>query len=155
MHDLIKEILASCGDRISIFRLLNSEERKILGNFLEVVRHPAGTVCIREGENINYIGIIVSGRMKFERLNRITGKPTLLAVLEKGSHVGDFSMLSERTSLGQVRTVEVTELLVISHDKLESFMQEHPFIGIKILKGISTVLSIRLKSAIDKIMVLS
>ena len=34
-------------------------------------------------------------------------------------------------------------------------MQKHPHIGIKILKGISTVLSIRLKSAIDKVMVLS
>ena len=155
MHDLIKDIMESTGDKISIFRLLNREERMKIGNFLEIVRYPAGTVCVKEGESINYIGIIASGRMKFERHNHITGKPTLLAVLEKGSHVGDFSMLPERASLGQLRTIEDTELLVISHDKLDSFMQEQPYIGIKILKGISTVLSIRLKNAIDKIMVLS
>jgi CRP-like cAMP-binding protein len=155
MHDLIKDIMESAGDKISIFRLLNREERMKIGNFLEIVNFPAGTVCVKEGENINYIGIIASGRMKFERHNHITGKPTLLAVLEKGSHVGDFSMLPERASLGQLRTIEDTELLVISHDRLDTFMQEHPYIGIKILKGISTVLSIRLKSAIDKIMVLS
>jgi CRP-like cAMP-binding protein len=110
---------------------------------------------VKEGEKINYIGIIASGRMKFERHNRITDKPTLLAVLEKGSHVGDFSMLAERESLGQVRTIEDTELLVISHDRLDAFMLDNPLAGIKILKGISTVLSIRLKSAIDKVMVLS
>ena len=110
---------------------------------------------MKEGEKVNYIGIIASGRMKFERHNRITDKPSLLAVLEKGSHVGDFSMLQERESLGQVRTVEDTELLVISHDKLDTFMHENPHTGIKILKGISSVLSIRLKSAIDKVMVLS
>jgi hypothetical protein len=34
-------------------------------------------------------------------------------------------------------------------------MQEYPHTGIKILKGVSTVLSIRLKNAIDKVMVLS
>jgi len=104
---------------------------------------------------MNYIGIIAKGRMKFERPNRITGKPVLLAVLETGSHVGDFSMLPERKSLGQVRAVEDTDLFVITHDKLDAFMQEHPHIGIKILKGISTVLSIRLKSAIDRVMILS
>ncbi|KPJ97235.1 MAG: hypothetical protein AMJ60_12220 [Desulfobacterales bacterium SG8_35] len=155
MNDVIKEIMETSGDRISIFRLLDSGERKKIGPYFEIVRYPAGTVCVDEGGKINYIGIIASGRMKFERRNRITGKPILLAVLEKGSHVGDFSMLPERESLGRLRTVEDTELLVISHDKLDTFMQENPYTGIKILKGISAVLSIRLKSAIDKVMVLS
>ena len=155
MNDVIKEIMESSGDKISIFRLLDSQEMKKIGEYFDLVKYPAGTVCVKEKEKINYIGIIVSGRMKFERHNRITDKPTLLAVLEKGSHVGDFSMLQERESLGQVRTVEDTELLVISHDKLDTFMHENPHTGIKILKGISSVLSIRLKSAIDKVMVLS
>lgn len=155
MQDIIKEIIENTGDKISIFRLLSREERIRIGEFSEVRRFPAGTVCVKEGENIDYIGIIVSGRMKFERHNRITDKPTLLAVLEKGSHVGDFSMLPARESLGQVRAIEDTELLVIGHDQLDSFMRAHPHTGIKILKGISTVLSIRLKSAIDKVMVLS
>ena len=155
MQDVIKEIMDSCGDKITIFRLLNTEERRMIGELFKLVRYPAGSVCVKEGETINYIGIIAKGRMKFERSNRITGRPALLGILEKGSHVGDFSMLPERKSLGQVRAVEDTDLLVLSHNKLDTFMQEHPHTGIKILKGISTVLSIRLKSAIDKVMVLS
>jgi CRP-like cAMP-binding protein len=155
MNDIIEEIIETAADKISIFRLLDDGERKKIGECFELVRYPAGTVFIQEGAKINYIGIIASGRMKFERHNRITDKPNLLAVLEKGSHVGDFSMLPERESLGQVRTVEDSELLVITHDKLDRFMQEYPQTGIKVLKGISAVLSIRLKSAIDKIMVLS
>jgi CRP-like cAMP-binding protein len=155
MHDIIKEIIASSEDKISIFRLLDKDEEKMIGNLFELVKYPAGTICVEEGENINYIGIIATGKMRFERHNRITGKPTLLAILEKGSHVGDFSMLPERESLGQVRAVEDTNLLTLSHDELDAFMQENPYTGIKILKGISTVLSIRLKSAIDKVMILS
>ena len=145
----------SAGDKITIFRLLNRDERMLVAELCRLAKYPAGTVCIREGETINFIGIIARGKMKFERANRITGKPALLGVLETGSHVGDFSMLPERVSLGQVRAVEDTELLPLAHDELDAFMQEHPRIGIKILKGISTVLSIRLKSAIDKVMVLS
>jgi CRP-like cAMP-binding protein len=155
MHDIIKEIIASSKDKISIFRLLDKDEEKMIGNLFELVKYPAGTICVEEGENINYIGIIATGKMRFERHNRITGKPTLLAILEKGSHVGDFSMLPERESLGQVRAVEDTNLLTLSHDELDAFMQDPPYTGIKILKDISTVLSIRLKSAIDKVMILS
>ncbi len=67
-----------------------------------------------------------------------------------------FPCCSERESLGQVRAVEDTDLVsVVHHDELDAFMHEHPHIGIKILKGISSVLSIRLKSAIDKVMILS
>jgi CRP-like cAMP-binding protein len=155
MSDMIQEIIEASGDKISIFRLLDKEERKRLAECFELVTYPAGSVCVREGEKISYIGIIASGSMKFERHNNITGRPTLLAVLETGSHVGDFSMLSERESMGQVRAIEDTEMLVIKHDRLDDFMQEHPQTGIKIFKGISTVLTIRLKNAIDRVMVLS
>ena len=155
MQNTIKEIIETYGDKISIFRLLNYGEINMIGEFFELAKHPARSVCIKEGEKINYIGIIAKGKMKFERHNNITGKPTVLAILEKGSHVGDFSMLPERESLGQLRAIEDTDLLIISHQDLDAFMQEHPHVGIKILKGISTVLSIRLKSAIDRVMILS
>ena len=41
MSDIIKEIMETSGDKISIFRLLDSEERKKIGEFLERVRYPA------------------------------------------------------------------------------------------------------------------
>jgi len=155
MQDIIKEIIESSGDKVSIFRLLNKDEINMVAELFELVKYPAGSICVKEGDTIDYIGIIAKGKMKFERHNKINDRPTLLAILEKGSHVGDFSMLQKRESLGQRRAVEDTDLLVIHHDDLDAFMHEHPHIGIKILKGISTVLSMRLKSAIDQIMILS
>jgi hypothetical protein len=43
--------------------------------------------------------IIVAGRMQLERHGRITGKPILPAVFEKGFHVGDVSMLDISSGL--------------------------------------------------------
>ena len=155
MQEAIKEIIDSSGDKISIFRLLDKDEINRVGELFRLVNFPAGTICVREGDSISYIGIIARGKMRFERRNKITDRPTLLAILDKGSHVGDFSMLQERKSLGQVSAAEDTELLIASHDDLDAFMREYPETGIKILKGISMVLSIRLKSAIDRVMILS
>ena len=93
--------------------------------------------------------------MKFERQARITGKPILLAILGKGSHVGDFSIQPERETFGQLTAIEETELLVTTYARLDQFMREHPAIGVKILKGISAIQSIRLRNAIDRVVWLS
>jgi len=155
MEERIRDIIERSGHAISLLRLLDADEKKQLAPCFELVRYPAGAVCFREGEKISTIGIIVSGKMKFERQARITGKPILLAILGKGSHVGDFSMQPEREAFGQLTAVEDTELLVTTHARLDQFMREHPATGVKILKGISTILSIRLKNAIDRVVWLS
>ncbi|MBU0485547.1 MAG: cyclic nucleotide-binding domain-containing protein [Proteobacteria bacterium] len=154
MEKRIKEIIESQGSEISIIHLLEPEEREKIASCFELVYHPAKTVIIKEGEKINYIGIVASGELKFERQGKFA-KPITLALITKGAHIGDFSMQPEREVLGQLRTLTDTELLVITHAKLEAFIQENPYTGIKILKGISTVLSIRLKNAIDKIVFMS
>jgi CRP-like cAMP-binding protein len=155
MEDRISEIIERSGNEINMLRLLDAGERKRLARCFELVRYPPGAVCFREGEKISTIGLIAAGKMKFERQARITGKPILLAILGKGSHVGDFSMQPEREAFGQLTAVEDTELLVTTHARLDAFMQEHPATGVKILKAISTILSIRLKNAIDRVVWLS
>jgi len=155
MEENIHDIIERCGNAISMLRLLDADEKKQLAFCFELAHYPAGTICFHEGEKISTFGIIVSGKMKFERQARITGKPILLAMLGKGSHVGDFSMRPEREAFGQLTAVEDTALLVTTHARLDQFMGEHPVIGVKILKGISTILSIRLKNAIDRVVWLS
>ena len=154
MKKRIEEIIKTSGDEITIFDLLQPGEIQKIGDSFELVRYPAGTVVLKEGETINYIGIVASGELKLERRGKFVN-PIPLAIFTKGAHFGDFSMLLGRESLGQLKAVVDTELLIITHSKLEAFMQENPYTGIKILKGISSVLSIRLNHAIDQIVFLS
>ena len=154
MKKRIEEIIKTSGDEITIFDLLQPGEIQKIGDSFELVRYPAGTVVLKEGETINYIGIVASGELKLERRGKFVN-PIPLAIFTKGAHFGDFSMLLGRESLGQLKAVVDTELLIITHSKLEAFIQENPYTGIKILKGISSVLSIRLNHAIDQIVFLS
>ena len=154
MKKRIEEIIKTSGDEITIFDLLQPGEIQKIGDSFELVRYPAGTVVLKERETINYIGIVASGELKLERRGKFVN-PIPLAIFTKGAHFGDFSMLLGRESLGQLKAVVDTELLIITHSKLEAFIQENPYTGIKILKGISSVLSIRLNHAIDQIVFLS
>jgi len=155
MKRRIEEIIKTSGDEITIFDLLEPEEIQKLGDSFELVRYPAGTVVLKEGETINYIGIVASGELRLERRGKFVGNWIPLAIFSKGAHFGDFSMLLGKESLGQLKAITDTELLITTHSKLEAFMQENPYTGIKILKGISSVLSLRLKHAIDQIVFLS
>jgi CRP-like cAMP-binding protein len=155
MKKRIEEIIKTSGNEITIFDLMEPGEIQKIGDFFELVQYPAGTIVLKESETINYIGIVASGELKLERRGKFVGNWIPLAILSKGAHFGDFSMLLGRESLGQLKAVLDTELLIINHSKLEAFIQENPYTGIKILKGISSVLSIRLKHAIDQIVFLS
>ena len=102
MNDLIKEILETSGDEVSIFRMLDDEERRKVADCFELIKCPSGSIYLKEGGKVSNIGIVASGKLRFERQQpyyRTAGM--LLAVLEKGAHVGDFSMMSEREAMGQ------------------------------------------------------
>jgi CRP-like cAMP-binding protein len=120
-----------------------------------VVRYSANTVCFRESDRMDFIGIIASGKMEVKTQSDLAGTYVLLGVLGKGAHIGDFSILRDRPSFGTVTTLEETELLVITQDELETFMEKYPHTGVKILKGIAGVLAIRLQKAIEKVIRLS
>ena len=155
MDRSVEEIFEDLGPEATIFKLLDPEERRNVSGLFDLRKYKAGAVVFEDSEKIGFMGIIVSGSLKFERKSSLTNNPIILALLGRGSHVGDVPMGEDRDSLGRTSALEDTNMLVVSNDKLDSFMLEHPQTGIKILKGASRVLRIRLKNAIDKIVHLS
>ena len=101
MKKRIGEIIKTSGDEITIFDLLEPEEIQKIADSFELVRYPAGSVVLKEGETINYIGIVATGELKLERRGKYVGNPIPLAISSKGAHFGDFSMLLGRESLWQ------------------------------------------------------
>jgi len=151
MEERLQEIVDALGEEAGILQLLDPGERRELAVHFKLRHLPAGTVFLTGNEKVDFIGIIASGELRFEHENEITGRPLVLAMLGKGSHIGDVPMAGEREALGQLTAVEDTELLVVSHDDLEVFMNEHPRTAVKIVKGINAVLTRRLRFAIDMV----
>lgn len=155
MEKRIEEIIRESSEEISILGLLDDDERKRLAPSFEPVCFPAGTVCYREGEIMNFLGIIVSGKLEVKKETELKGRYIFLAILGRGSHIGSFSMLQNRRSYGIVTALEDTEIITISREKLEAFIDKYPRTGNKILKGVAAILSIRLRMAIEKVAHLS
>ncbi len=155
MEQLIHQVVETAVDRIGILQILNNDERVKLAPLFQRKRFPADTICFEEGETMNVIGIVASGRLEVKKRTEHSGKDMLIAVLDKGAHIGDFSALRRRGSYGSVVALEDTELLTVPRETLEAFVEECPHIGVKILKAIAAVDAIRLQKAIDKVVRLS
>jgi CRP-like cAMP-binding protein len=155
MEQLIHHIVETAVDRIGILQVLSYDERVQLAPLFERKRFLAGTICFQEGATMNLIGIVASGRLEVKKQTEHSGKSMLIAVLDKGAHIGNFSALRRRGSYGTVVALEDTELLTVTLEKLEAFVDEYPHIGVKILKAIAAVDAIRLQKAIDKVVRLS
>ena len=130
---------------------LNEEDRALLKPFLTGAEYPAETMLTNEGEMGEWMAFVVAGKLAVKKETNFSGKSILFAILEEGSMVGEISGLEKGKRMASVEVVEKCRLLQLSRDNFEILLQEHPYLGIKILKRIVHVVAMRVKKADDRL----
>jgi len=151
MDNNLKDLIYKFRDELIIFHLLTEEELEQIFPYLEVGYYPAGTVIFKEGDPGDFIGFVGSGKLEVKKHTEFKGKQIILAILSKGSFVGELSLIDEQPRSATVVSLEDSKLIILKSGSLDSLMQKHPYTGIKILKGISRILAIRLRKAGERL----
>jgi CRP-like cAMP-binding protein len=151
MEDDLKGILCEMKGEINVFNLLDGEEIGRISSYFELMDYPKGTVLFEEGEPGDFIGIVKSGMLGVEKQTEFEGKKIVLAQYTRGSFIGELAVFDRLPRSATVTAVEDSELLILSREALDSFMEIHPHTGISILKGLIRVLSIRLRKSADRL----
>jgi len=151
MDDNLKKKILAMKNELMLFTLLNNEEMEVLVPYLEVFPYKAGQTLFEEGETGDFLAFIVSGRVQAKKHTEFKGKQIVLATLEKGSLVGEMSMVNPGESrTASVVALEDSEFVIVSRDSLDKLTETYPLIGIKILKGLIRILAIRLQKADER-----
>ena len=151
----IKEILEHDAREFSIFSLLEPAEIVGMESCFRLQRHPAGSVILHEGSQVNYLGIVGTGKIEVRHRPSIEGHEMVIAHLEQGSFFGSVSSPGGRPAMAALVSEEETEVLSLSEESFNDFEQKSPQAAVRFLKGVIQVLSIRLDSAIDRVILLS
>ncbi len=151
MNEKLEQTLLDLRDDLNIFHTLDEEELKQLAGEFELKHCPAKTVLFKEGEPGDYIGLILSGRFEVKKTTEFKGKQIVIAVLSRGSSVGEMSIIDEKPRSATMVAIEDSELLIMRREALNDFIERNPRIGIKILREINRILAIRLRGAIERI----
>jgi CRP-like cAMP-binding protein len=146
----VKEHINTLRDEI-IFYLFDDEDIDKIAPFFELRDHPAGSIIFKEGDPGDFIGFVISGKLEVKKQTEFKGNQLIIALLTKGAMVGELSMFDKRQRSATVEAVEDTSLIIFRSESMESLMQQHPYTGIKILKGLIKVLSLRLRKATERL----
>jgi CRP-like cAMP-binding protein len=151
VQTLIRQFLADKAEDSSIFHFMDHDELEFAADYFEVVCYPVGSVIAKEGEKLDYLGIVTSGKLEARHKPTIGSREITIALLEKGAHFGTISFPGGRSAMATVVAEEETEVLVLSQEKFNAFADRQPTAAVRLLQGIIEVLTIRLESAIDRV----
>ena len=134
-----------------IFSFLDDGEIEKIAPFFELVNYPANTTVFKEGDPSDFMGFVISGKLEVKKQTEFKGNQLIIALLSKGALVGELSIFDKYNRSATVEAVNPTTLIILKHQALDSLMQLYPNIGIKILKGLIRVLSLRLRKATERL----
>jgi CRP/FNR family cyclic AMP-dependent transcriptional regulator len=134
-----------------VLKFLSPEEVSQFCKYLEYRAWEPGEILMNDGEPGDFMGFVLEGKLAVKKETNFPGRFTLVAILDRGAMVGEISAVDRGLRTATVVVMQKAELLLLSCDNLERLLQEHPILGIKLLKRIIHILSLRQRRAYDRL----
>lgn len=136
--------------QIPIFAGLNVAELQTIEKFMFFNKVEAGDFVFKEGEKGDYVCFVANGALDVIKLNQ-NAQPVVITTLARGGSIGEMALIDKLTRSASVRACTTSSLIVLTRKGFEMILKLHPEIGIKILKGVASLLSINLRKTSDKL----
>lgn len=131
-----------------VFKNLDTYAFGIIENYLEFKSLAAGEYLFYEGEQGNYVAFVVAGRLDI--IKRSTNNTELvLATITTGSSIGHMALVDNLSRSADAKATEATGLVILPKKDFDRVLIDHPRIGVSILKGLATMLSLNLRRTSD------
>jgi len=116
-----------------------------LFEFMEVYEADPGTPVIVEGEQGDYMIILIAGSMDVAKLDR-QDRQSRIAVVQEGHALGEMSMLDGEPRFASCIAIETVQFAVMDRGTLTALIRDEPRLGAKILVKLTHMLSQRLRN---------
>jgi CRP-like cAMP-binding protein len=135
---------------IPFFEGINIEEIKVIARHIAVMDVTRGDVIFNEADRGTYICFIVNGCFNVS-VRKDERKVVTLATLSRGQSIGEMAIIEDLPRFATITAVEDSRLFVLSKSAFDLILSKHPYIGIKLLKGVAIVLSNNLRQTSMKL----
>lgn len=128
------------------FRDLSWNDVVNLVRFIDAYRIPRGRTVFSEGEPGDYLALVLAGRVEVLKVDE-NEQLKVLARLGPGKTLGEMAMIDGERRSATGRAAEDTVLAVLTRERFETLIAEHPGLGVRLLIRIARILSQRLRLA--------
>ena len=129
---------------ISIFDSLGSDELRVVAKYMNFMDFRPREIVFREGEKGDYVCFVAEGSLNVLKKNE-KGRHVTIASLNKGRSIGEMSVIDDFPRSATVKAKKETTLVILTRKGFNQILEIYPNIGVKILKGISRLLSMNLR----------
>lgn len=147
LRDEIREYLRN----LEITRELDTDEQDQLGMLLRLYLLPAATDLFRQGDEAGYLGLLLEGAMTVTRQGKPGTPPHTLDTLKPGMVFGEMALLDSAPRSATLRADQPCQIAVLSRRHFRKLCREQPALAVKLLLGLGSVLSQRLRRTSDKL----
>lgn len=135
---------------IKAFSSLEYNEYNIIGQIISPSKFKAGDIILKEGSHGNSMCFIAEGTLSVIK-QKEDGNQALITTVSAGEFIGEMALV-----VGLVRSATIQAktdgiLLTLRRVDFEKIIEEHPKIGVKILKGILSLISVNLHRTSKKL----
>ncbi len=150
MKDAITELLAM----FSFFDSLDEEDLSLISRHLHITELEPGKILFKEGDKGDCVYFVLDGELdvlKEATSGRKAGLDVVITTLIKGKSIGEMSVIDRTPRSATVKARTKATLVGMTLGVFDSICEEHPRIGIKILKGISRLLSMNMRKTSSRL----
>lgn len=133
---------------IPIFARLNDEELGALEKYMKIVRAESGEILFEEGDEGGYLCFLMDGLLEVSKVSE-SGERVVLTKLSQGNSIGEMSVIDDLPRSATVKALKQSTLITLSKESVNKILEDYPVIGVKILKGVSRALSVKLRETSD------
>jgi CRP/FNR family cyclic AMP-dependent transcriptional regulator len=129
---------------LPFFNKFGSAELDVLAHKMELRNVKVKEYVFTEGDPGTYMGFVAKGEIAVIKESK-QGKLKRLAFIKKGFTFGEMALVDTFPRSASIIARLPSELLILSQEKLEALCEQHPKIALKIMQGISRLLSLHLR----------
>ena len=141
---------SSCMDNIHLFAGLPAPAKRDLLARARHIKRPSGTIIVNEGDPIESIIVVRSGRIKTFR-SSADGEEYVLDVLHDGQAIWHGMFLDDHTYTYSVGCLTPVRLCLIHRADVEQMLSNHPDAAMGLIRMVSTELA----AAEERVMMLT
>jgi CRP-like cAMP-binding protein len=130
-----------------LFDDFTKEETAVFSGYLECFGVSRKSIVVREGDEGNFLAILVTGRAMV--LKSYNGVEKMVQELVPGDVIGEMSLIDGKKRFATCVAIAPSDFAVMSSENLHTLLAEHPALGNKFLMKLLSLSVARLRHATE------
>ena len=125
----------------------SSQELTLLAEYMDCFGVPRKSTVIQEGDDGDFLAILVTGEAQIVKLQ--DAEETVVGVVKPGELFGEMSIVDGQRRFASCITTEPSDFAVLTQEKLNAMLADHPRLGNKFLLMLLGLSAARLRNAMQ------